>query len=306
MIKRSLTVSRVVDGDTVGLLVDDVPVKVRLIGVVWSEIVKARLEHPSILRFGIFNKAGRLVRPHGRTILRLARNQKTKDQFRAVKACLFPNCQKQMIGRLHGPFQSRDLIDCVLRGLHETFPVALGQNFDQFLCGGAETVSLSMEDADRANEGVALEGDRLEGPPRPLILEGQVRDNRGADVDFDRVLDRGDMIEFHHNVGPDPVLSQESIDCAPRGCLPREQNERDSVEIFGRDHIVSGKVVAWADRDDHMVFAKVEDVDVPLGLGIGDDSQVDLAAGNIVIDFLSLVVLQPQVDLRTAYDVQRP
>src|SRR5262252_5857117 len=99
------------------------------------------------------------------------------------------------------------------------------QRLDELARRRAEDLALAVNDADGAREDAFGEVQRDELFIADLVGDGGFGQDRNADADLDRALDRLDVVELHHAIDLDLVLFEYAVNGLPRRDVSLEGDE---------------------------------------------------------------------------------
>src|SRR5205823_1877932 len=122
---------------------------------------------------------------------------------------------------------------------------------------------------------------------------------------LDDALDRLDVVELAHHAHRHAARGEHLIGGAAGGDVPVESDPGFTPKPFPGDRIQGRERVIRGHDADHRLAGERDDVDVPAGLRVGDDAEVDAAGAQHLNDAVGAGVFQVDVHLRIPGDEAR-
>src|ERR1043166_7069840 len=174
----------------------------------------------------------------------------------------------------------------------------LQKQLDELARRRAEHAVAAVYDADRAPPLRAGERDDDELAAALLVEHRRPRDNRRAESDLDRALDRLDVVELRRALHADSVRAQYLVGRAPRRDVALEEDERLPLQVFGaQTPLLSERVAGPADKDEPVAGQRHDFQSAPL-LRICDHAEVERATHNVAHDARRPAVFKVNLGLR--------
>src|SRR5262245_46400880 len=134
-----------------------------------------------------------------------------------------------------------------------------GQRLDELTRRRAEDFALAMNDADGAREDAFGEVQRDELFIADLVRDRCFGQDRNADADLDRALDRLDVVELHHAIDLDPLLFEDAVNRLARRDVALEGDEIFPGERLDAHAMAARQPVFRVANYDELVVAERND-----------------------------------------------
>src|SRR5499426_2275345 len=177
-----------------------------------------------------------------------------------------------------------------------------GQRLDELARRRAEDLALAVNDADGAREDAFGEVQRDELFIADLICHGCLGQDRNADADLDRALDRLDVVELHHAIDLDLTLFEYAVNRLARRDVSLEGDEIFPGERLDAHSMASRQLMFGVANDDELVVAKRNDGEVRPPERQRDNAEIDRVVQTGFVDLVGATVFDVHFYLRVGLD----